>query len=86
MGQLVKLANENLPEVFTSGKVEDYTFVGDMMGVRPLYLDYARVEKDKLASGLRVVHAYGTTAGGYMYCFGLGREVAKLVDEFVFDE
>jgi hypothetical protein len=28
-----------------------------------------------------VVQAYGTTAGGYIYSFGLGQEVAKNVEQ-----
>lgn len=26
----------------------------------------------------------GITGGGYIYCFGLGREVVKLFDEYLF--
>lgn len=32
-----------------------------------------------------VVHTYDTSAGGYMYSFGLGREAAKLVNDYVYE-
>jgi hypothetical protein len=41
-----------------------------------------RVEKEVL-NGQKVVHAYGTTIGGYIHSFGLAEEVARLVEECV---
>lgn len=53
------------------------------MGIRPLRLPNVRVEKDVI-DGQHVIHAYGTTMGGYIYSFGLAREAARLLDEHVF--
>ncbi|KAF2963141.1 hypothetical protein GQX73_g10427 [Xylaria multiplex] len=81
---LVRRANANLPDHFPSANPDDYEFIEDLVGIRPLRLPVVRVEKEILGRQ-KVVHAYGTTAGGYIYSFGIAREVARLVDEFVFD-
>ncbi|CAH0004483.1 unnamed protein product [Clonostachys byssicola] len=81
--ELVRLAHAGLPNDFPSGEVSDYTFVTDLEGIRPLRLPEVRVEKEVI-NGQKTIHAYGVTAGGYIYSFGLGREVARLVDEYVF--
>lgn len=80
----MKKANEELPEYFPSGDHRDYEVVGDLVGVRPLRVGGVRVEKE-VVEGMKVVHAYGTTIGGYIFSFGLAREVARLVDEFAFE-
>ncbi|VUC30503.1 unnamed protein product [Clonostachys rosea] len=82
--ELVRMAHAGLPNDFPSDRVSDYTFVTDLEGIRPLRLPEVRVEKEMI-NGQKVVHAYGTTAGGYIYSFGLGREVRRLVDEYVFE-
>ncbi|KAI1148311.1 nucleotide-binding domain-containing protein [Nemania diffusa] len=79
---LVRRANANLPGSFPSANREDYEFVKDLVGIRPLRLPVPRVEKETVGRQ-KIVHAYGTTAGGYIYSFGLSREVARLVDEFL---
>ncbi|CAH0018924.1 unnamed protein product [Clonostachys rhizophaga] len=81
--ELVRMAHAGLPNDFPSGRVSDYTFVTDLEGIRPLRLPEVRVEKEVI-NGQNVIHAYGTTAGGYIYSFGLGREVARLVDAYAF--
>ncbi|KAK2616798.1 hypothetical protein QQS21_000175 [Conoideocrella luteorostrata] len=81
---LLYRANLNLPKDFPSAEVNEYNIVEDLQGIRPLRLPGVRVEQEVI-DGQMVVHAYGTTAGGYIYSFGLAREVAKLVDKFVFD-
>jgi hypothetical protein len=53
--------------------------VQDLVGIRPLRPAGVRVEKEVL-NGQQVVHAYGTTIGGYIHCFGLAHEVARLVE------
>lgn len=55
-----------------------------MTGIRPLRLPEVRAEKEVI-DGQKVVHAYGTTAGGYIYSFGLARVIAKLVDDLDFE-
>ncbi|KAK3356881.1 FAD dependent oxidoreductase-like protein [Lasiosphaeria hispida] len=81
---LIRRAHENLPDFFPSSKPEDYTFIRDFVGIRPLRPASVRVEKEVIG-GQKVIHAYGTTIGGYMFSFGLGREVARLLDEYVFE-
>jgi hypothetical protein len=39
-----------------------------------------RVEREEI-DGQKVIHAYGTTIGGYIASFGLGLEVARLLEE-----
>ncbi|KAI1124610.1 nucleotide-binding domain-containing protein [Nemania abortiva] len=80
---LVRRANANLPDYFPSANPDDYEFVQDLVGIRPLRLPTVRVEKEVIGRQ-NVVHAYGTTAGGYIYSFGLAREAALLVNEFIF--
>ncbi|KAK1831882.1 D-amino-acid oxidase [Podospora conica] len=82
--ELMRRANEELPEYFPSGDHKDYDIVRDLVGVRPMRIGGVRVEKE-VVGGMKVVHAYGTTIGGYIFSFGLAREVARLVDEFVFE-
>lgn len=79
----MKRANEELPEHFPSGNHGDYEIIKDLVGIRPLRVGGVRVDKE-VVEGMKVVHAYGTTIGGYIFSFGLAREAARLVDEFVF--
>ncbi|KAK0711711.1 FAD dependent oxidoreductase-like protein [Lasiosphaeris hirsuta] len=81
---LIRRAHENLPDFFPSTRPEDYTFVRDHVGIRPLRPESVRVERE-VVDGQRVIHAYGTTIGGYMLSFGLAREVARLLDEYLFE-
>ncbi|KXX76313.1 D-amino-acid oxidase [Madurella mycetomatis] len=80
---LFRRAHKYLPENFPSANPADYSVVRDLMGIRPLRLPNVRVEKDVIG-GQHVIHAYGTTMGGYIYSFGLARETARLLDEYVF--
>ncbi|GAB1315435.1 hypothetical protein MFIFM68171_05645 [Madurella fahalii] len=80
---LLRRAHANLPESFPSGNPEDYSVVQDLVGIRPLRIPNVRVEKDVI-NGQKVIHAYGTTMGGYIFSFGLAREAARLLDEYVF--
>jgi len=81
---LFRRAHENLPEHFPSFNPGDYDIVRDLVGIRPLRPAGVRVEKEVL-NGQKVVHAYGTTIGGYIHSFGLAQEVARLVEEGVTD-
>ncbi|KAI0529785.1 nucleotide-binding domain-containing protein [Xylaria digitata] len=80
---LVRRANANLPDHFPSANPNDYEFIEDLVGIRPLRLPVVRVEKEILGRQ-KVIHAYGTTAGGYIYSFGIAWEVTRLVDGLVF--
>ena len=72
-----------MPEHFPSSNPDDYEIVADLTGIRPLRLPEVRAEKEVI-DGQKVVHAYGTTAGGYIYSFGLARVIANLVNEVAF--
>jgi len=82
--KLVRRAHETLPDYFPSSKPRDYVVVGDSVGLRPLRIPEVRVEVETVGSQ-KVVHAYGTTAGGYIYSFGLAREAVRLVNELLFE-
>lgn len=60
---------------------KDYSIVRDIVGIRPQREGGVRVEKEIL-NGQKVVHAYGVAGGGYVFSFGVGKEVAKLVEEY----
>ncbi|KAK4245692.1 FAD dependent oxidoreductase [Corynascus novoguineensis] len=77
---LFRRAHENLPQHFPSAAAADYDIFEDLVGIRPLRPAGVRVEKERIA-GQKVVHAYGTTIGGYIHSFGLAKEVARLVEE-----
>ncbi|KIY02259.1 uncharacterized protein Z520_02397 [Fonsecaea multimorphosa CBS 102226] len=84
---ILRRQHENQPDVFKSPNLEDYDFICDHVGVYPFIQQEnggVRIEKE-IVSGQKVVHAYGTEAGGFVYSFGLGREVARLVSEYVFE-
>lgn len=77
--------HENQPDVFPSPNLQDYDFITDHTGVfyyRPQKDGGVRVEKEVI-EGQNVVHAYGQEAGGYVFSFGIAREVARLVDDFI---
>lgn len=80
-------AHDNQPDVFPSPDVKDYDIIADHVGVYHLIPQKdggVRVEKE-IIGGQKVVHAYGMEAGGYVFSFGLARQAAKLVSEFMFD-
>ena len=78
--QLFRQAHEHLPEHFPSPKAADYQILDHSMGIRPLRPAGVRAEKEDI-NGQKVVHAYGTTIGGYIHSFGIAQEVARLVEE-----
>jgi D-amino-acid oxidase len=80
--QILTRVHENLPEHFPSANPADYTIVEDLVGFRPLRPAGVRAEKEVIGTD-KVVHAYGTTIGGYIHSFGLAEVAARLVEEFV---
>jgi D-amino-acid oxidase len=56
--------------------------VRDLVGIRPEREGGVRVELEDMA-GLKVVHAYGLTGGGYVYSYGISAAVKKLADSAV---
>ncbi|KAI8677878.1 DAO domain-containing protein [Fusarium keratoplasticum] len=81
---IVTRVNRSLPEHF-SADLADYEIVGHNVGIRPYRCSGMRIEKET-KNGQNIVHAYGITGGGFIYSFGVGREVVKLVDEFLFPD
>lgn len=79
--------HENQPNVFPSPHPEDYDFICDHVGVFPVLTQKkggVRVEKKDVGTQ-RVVHAYGQEAGGYVFSFGLAREVVQLVNSYLME-
>ncbi|RTE70458.1 hypothetical protein BHE90_015156 [Fusarium euwallaceae] len=81
---IVTRVNRSLPEHF-SADVSDYEIVGHNVGIRPYRSAGMRIEKET-KDGQNIVHAYGLTGGGFIYSFGVAREVVRLVDEFLFPD
>ncbi|KAF4310827.1 putative FAD dependent oxidoreductase-like protein [Botryosphaeria dothidea] len=77
--QIFRRVHDGLPYVFPE-RPSDFKVVRDIVGIRPQRKTGARVERDDV-HGQKVVHAYGAPGGGYVYSFGMAREVARLVDE-----
>lgn len=70
-----------MPEYFPSPNPGDYEVVQDLSGIRPLRPEGVRVEREIL-NGQMVIHAYGTTIGGYIHSFGLAKQVVRLLEEW----
>jgi hypothetical protein len=62
--------------------LDEMDIIRHQVGIRPEREGGPRVEAETLPSGLRVVHTYGLTGGGYLYSFGMAKEVKKLADKF----
>ncbi|SPO07234.1 related to D-amino acid oxidase [Cephalotrichum gorgonifer] len=78
---IFRRVHEGLPDVFPSADPKDFEVVTDIVGIRPQRDGGVRLEKEVLG-GQRVIHAYGVEAGGYLFSWGLGEKVARMVDEF----
>ncbi|KAM0217446.1 hypothetical protein ACHAQD_007425 [Fusarium lateritium] len=79
---ILKRVNESLPAHFSANPA-DHDIIGHNVGIRPYRSSGMRIEKE-VKNGQKIVHAYGITGGGYIYGFGVAREVAHLVDEFLY--
>ncbi|KAI9038305.1 uncharacterized protein KD926_010961 [Aspergillus affinis] len=77
---IIRRVHQSLPDDFPSPDPKDYTIVRDIVGIRPQREGGVRVERETL-DGQKVVHAYGVAGGGYVFSFGVGKEVARLVDD-----
>ncbi|KAJ5514605.1 hypothetical protein N7463_004157 [Penicillium fimorum] len=80
--QIVRRVSQSLPGDF-SADLSDYEIEGHSVGIRPYRSSGMRIEKE-VKDGQNIVHAYGITGGGYIFGFGVAREAAKLIDEFLF--
>ncbi|KAL1623329.1 hypothetical protein SLS56_008329 [Neofusicoccum ribis] len=76
---IFRRVHENLPEAFPDTP-SGFQVVRDIVGIRPQRKTGARVEKEIL-NGRTVIHAYGAPGGGYVYSYGIAREVAELVND-----
>ncbi|KAK2796748.1 hypothetical protein FQN50_009429 [Emmonsiellopsis sp. PD_5] len=82
---IMRQQHENQPDVFPSPNPLDYDFITDHVGVYPIIKPQdggVRVEKERMGCQ-KVIHAYGQVAGGYTFSFGLGRQVAHYVKEYL---
>ncbi|KAI0188259.1 nucleotide-binding domain-containing protein [Astrocystis sublimbata] len=75
---------EALPEAFASADPKDFEVIQDIVGIRPQRTGGARIEKE-VVDGQKIIHAYGMEGGGYVYSWGMAREVLGLVNEFEFE-
>ncbi|KAG7285754.1 hypothetical protein NEMBOFW57_008048 [Staphylotrichum longicolle] len=78
---LFRRAFEHLPQHFPSPDPANYEIIEHLEGppaLRPA--TGVRVERVEI-NGQKIIHAYGTTIGGYILSFGLGLEVARLLEE-----
>ncbi|KAF9634794.1 hypothetical protein BFW01_g5689 [Lasiodiplodia theobromae] len=84
--RICRQAHENQPDVFPSPDPKDWPIVTDHVAVYPTVVTRAgvRCEKETI-DGQRVIHAYGQHAGGYVFSYGLAREVRNLLDEYLFE-
>ncbi|KAG7405346.1 hypothetical protein LZL87_009039 [Fusarium oxysporum] len=80
--EIMKIVNKSLPAHFSTDPA-DYGIIGHNFGIHPYRSTGMRIEKD-VKDGQNIVHAYGITGGGYIFGFGVAREVVKLVDEFLY--
>ncbi|GME48325.1 aromatic amino acid aminotransferase [Neofusicoccum parvum] len=76
---IFRRVHENLPQAFPDTP-SGFQVVRDIVGIRPQRKTGARVEKEIL-DGQTVIHAYGAPGGGYVYSYGIAREVAELVND-----
>ncbi|CAH0021052.1 unnamed protein product [Clonostachys rhizophaga] len=80
-------AHNNQPDVFPSPDPKDWPILYDHVGVYAT-MDRrfcgVRCEKE-VVDGQRVIHAYGQNAGGYVYSFGLAREVVSLTEDYIYE-
>ncbi|KAJ6441133.1 kinesin [Purpureocillium lavendulum] len=79
---ILRRVHESAPEVFKEGKVENVEIVRDNVGLRPARVGGVRVEKQVVGTQ-NVVHAYGTSGGGYVFSFGVAKAVERLVNDFL---
>ncbi|KAK2811946.1 hypothetical protein FQN50_001653 [Emmonsiellopsis sp. PD_5] len=80
---IIRRVHENAPDTFIGNDPANIEIIRDNVGFRPARVSGLRVEKEVL-DGQKIVHAYGTSGGGYVFSFGLAKAVAELVDDFVY--
>ncbi|KAF5970008.1 d-amino-acid oxidase [Fusarium bulbicola] len=79
---ITRRVNKSLPAHFSADPA-DNDIVGHNVGIRPYRSTGMRIEKE-IKDGQNIIHAYGITGGGYIFGFGVAREVAKLVDKSLY--
>ncbi|KAK7756886.1 hypothetical protein SLS62_000902 [Diatrype stigma] len=63
------------------GNVDELRVIRDIVGRRPTRKGGMRLEKEKIAGGKVVIHAYGLGGRGYELSWGVAESVAKLLAE-----
>lgn len=81
MFQIFRRIHEGIPSAFPSPDAADFTVVRDIVGIRPQREGGVRLEKE-LIEGQKIIHAYGVEGGGYIFSWGLAKEVSRLVFEY----
>lgn len=83
-GKICKNAHMNQPDVFPSPDPKKWPILYDHVGCW-VTLNNAGVKCEKeIVDEQKVIHAYGQNAGGYVYSFGLAREVVKLAESYLY--
>lgn len=78
--RIMKRCVELCPQL-TGGKgIEHLDIIRHGVGLRPLRLGGARIEKEKIGD-IWVVHNYGHGGYGYQSSYGCSQEVVKLIDD-----
>ncbi|KUL82618.1 hypothetical protein ZTR_10263 [Talaromyces verruculosus] len=80
---ILRRVHENVPDSFPSANASDYEIIRDNVGIRPGRPSGVRVETEQLGDQ-KVVHAYGTGGGGYVFSFGVGKAAANLVEDILY--
>ncbi|KAL3480897.1 nucleotide-binding domain-containing protein [Aspergillus californicus] len=84
---ILSRGHELLPLILPSPNPSDYRIVYDIGNTyyfRPQQSGGSRVETE-VKDNQTIIHAYGQEAGGYCYSFGVGREVAGLVADHIYE-
>ncbi|KAJ5579710.1 uncharacterized protein N7459_005695 [Penicillium hispanicum] len=81
---ILRRVHENLPHQFSGPNLTDFDVIRHNVGVRPDRPTGVRVEKE-VKDGEKIVHAYGTGGGGYVFAWGVAKEASRLVGEFLFE-
>lgn len=77
--RIMKRCVDLCPELTGGRGIEHLDVIRHGVGLRPLRLGGARIEKEKIGDTL-VVHNYGHGGFGYQASYGCSQEVVRLVD------
>lgn len=72
-----------MPRSFRSANASDYEIIHDNVAIRP-GRSGVKVEREQI-SNAKIVHAYGTGGGCYVFSFGVAKAVVALTDEILYE-